>query len=876
MSTSSNTSNSGPNRFRSDAASFSPSVPSPGVMNQQMQQQQHIYPQYMYGTPQMVPNQYYPYMTPYMMHPNAPYSDFNPYTQAYGGYPMQMPQYPGQPYPGMPNMSGGGNMNMNAMMNNRPKMNHNNKSKPYISNSNRSRSSSTVSSNVPNQYQHHQQTPPVSHPHPHPHPQDQWKHENKPENPADEKAQTDQRKSDTSSSTDTNHETSKQVKKHVTLESTTKKGQEKTPSTSSNKPMSYPLYFNETAQDFIKSQQSIASERNQLVKQKNERLNEFIRSENNEKQSLVINRNSNITIIDYNTNTTHKTIENNNYNTHRPNDNDDNNSNKFNDNSNEVDLEGEDSTDINKDNKSANWASFLQTTATVPAKKSKSQPKPSTGPSQISASSSTTGISPSTNNTQVNNILALDSSQPLGILMLKIMFDNNYSVMNSYNNCPIFRVKPRGLTNTGNICYMNAILQVLLYCEPFNKTLKLVESKSIGSLSQKSTTPLLDIVIKFWKEFSQPSNMKPISPDNFYMSLITHEKFSHLKWGQQEDAEEFLGYFLDGLHEEFVGSIKGLNTPQTDLLIQQFQQQNEDIDQLKLNAFKLNIKNTMKIIKKSKLENQDTTHQEEVSDHESNGWSEVGSNNKKISAKRTVEIEPSPITTIFGGQFRSVLQIPKNKESQSITLDPFQCIQLDISDSSITTVEDAFKQLNEPENIPYKSSSNKEVIAKKQTFIDQLPNILIIHLKRFSYQQEKEKESTPSNEQSSNTSSNGSRPLGSIEKLRKKIEYSHHLTIPNEVLSPLYKHSGNISNHYKLFGVVYHHGVSAEGGHYTSDVLRKSSVFDNEEESNDKKVDNQWIRIDDTQITELEKDEVLNGGDEETTKNAYILFYQKT
>lgn len=870
MSTSSNTSNSGPNRFRSDAASFSPSVPSPGVMNQQMQQHQHIYPQYMYGTPQMVPNQYYPYMTPYMMHPNAPYSDFNPYTQAYGAYPMQIPQYPGQPYPGMPNMNGGGNMNMNVMMNNRPKMNHNNKSKPYIPNSGRSRSSSSVSSNIPNQYQPNQQTPLATHPHP----QDQRKLENKSEKTVEEKSHFGQVKSGSSASADENHETSKDGRKNETVDPTTKKDLEKS-SLTHNKPMSYPLYFNERPQDFIKSQQSITSERSELFKQKNEKLNEFIRSESNEKQSLVINRNSAITIIDYNTNTTHNTIENNNYDTHRPNDNDDN-SNKFNDNTNEVNIGGVDSTEKNKDNKSGNWASFLQTTATVPTKKSKSQPKSNTGHTQISSSSSTTDTSSSIHTSQANNILASDSSQPLGILLLRIMFDTNYSVMNSYNNCPIFRVKPRGLTNTGNICYMNAILQVLLYCEPFNKTLKLIESKSIGSLSQKSTTPLLDIVIKFWKEFSQPLSMKPISPDNFYMSLITHEKFSHLKWGQQEDAEEFLGYFLDGLHEEFVGAIKGLNTPQTDLLIQQFQQQNDDIDQFKLNEFKMNIKNTMKIIKKSKSENQDSNNQEEVLDHENSGWSEVGSNNKKVSAKRTVEIEPSPITTFFGGQFRSVLQIPKNKESQSITLDPFQCIQLDISDPSISTVEDAFKHFNEPEKIPYKSSSNKEVIAKKQTFIDQLPNILIIHLKRFSYQQEGEKDNTSSNDQSSNTVSNGSRSLGSIEKLRKKIEYAHHLTIPNEVLSPSYKHSGNNSNHYRLFGVVYHHGISAEGGHYTSDVLRKSSVFDNEEESNDKKVDNQWIRIDDTQISEVEKDEVLNGGDEETTKNAYILFYQKT
>lgn len=857
MSTSSNTSNSGPNRFRSDAASFSPSVPSPGVMNQQMQQHQHIYPQYMYGAPQMVPNQYYPYMTSYMMHPNAPYSDFNPYTQAYGAYPMQIPQYPGQMYPGMPNINGGSNVNMNQMMN-RPKMNHNNKSKLYISNPDKSRSPSVTTPNPQQPYQNSHQSLSA------PQPQEQRKQELKTEKAVSGKPQPEN-PSNTHSSSETNDEPNEQVHKHDNKDSNT--GLQSQGNVSPNKPINYPVYFNEDPKEFIMSQEANATQRELLATQKNQRLNELLKSEGSQNKGLIINRTSHVTIIDHNSNSTQRTIENNEY---IPND----------INSKDVGECVPDSAtlpDKTGEHKTPNWASFLQTTASTSSKKSKAQPKITTGHAtpQQSTSSSPLPAPNATNAMHSNSILSSDSSQPLGILLLKILFDINYSVMNSYNQCPIFRVKPRGLTNTGNICYMNAILQVLLYCEPFNKTLKLVESKSIGSLNQKSTTPLLDIVIKFWKEFSQQSNMKPVSPDNFYMSLITHEKFSHLKWGQQEDAEEFLGYLLDGLHEEFVGSIKGLNTPQTDLLIQQFQQQNEDIDQFKFNEFKANIKNTMKIIKKSATDNQDTSQSgESNSDQDNNGWSEVGSNNKKVSAKRTVEIEPSPITSIFGGQFRSVLQIPKNKESQSITLDPFQRIQLDISDPSITTVEEAFKKLNEPERIPYKSSSNKEVIAKKQTFIDQLPNILIIHLKRFSYQQEKEKEGTPSNE--SSNLSNGSRSLGSIEKLRKKIEYSHHLTIPNEVLSSFYKHSGNNSNHYKLFGVVYHHGVSAEGGHYTSDVLRKSSVFDNEEESNDKKVDNQWIRIDDTQITELEKDEVLNGGDEETTKNAYILFYQKT
>ncbi|ODV97335.1 hypothetical protein PACTADRAFT_49067 [Pachysolen tannophilus NRRL Y-2460] len=556
-----------------------------------------------------------------------------------------------------------------------------------------------------------------------------------------------------------------------------------------------------------------------------------------------------------------------------------------------------------------NGSSNEYSNATSTDTSSASSPKASiTAPASTQASSS---VIPVYNNNQL---------QPLGAVVLRLMYDEKY--IDIYK-LPLPKITPHGLINTGNICYMNSILQMLLYCSPFYNFLKVIHDKTIAKIGSTSKTPLLDAIIEFISWFnnngpegeqkqlnnirtpqpSQNSSPKqalaqkatsssatsknsifgsPLSPDSFYKALSTHQRFQHLKWGQQEDAEEFLGYLLDGLHEEFVESIKNLKNDEKTTLMNSLS--TNESKQLVANAIQLvnrnNKGNTSDETKTLLSENNDTQSNGSVKandvNDEDDGWHEVGAN-KKIAAKRTVEIKPSPITFLFGGQFRSVLEVPKQKESKSITLDPFQHVQLDISDNRVETLEDAFKLLSEPEEIPYKSNHGKEVMARKQNFIDKLPNILIIHLKRFSYIKKPENGNGQvyplSNGSATNSVSSATSPIfnnsqynaysysfGRIEKLRKKIVYSHDLEIPLECISlesRKFNNKGNARN-YKLNGVVYHHGTSAEDGHYTVDVLRKAGS---------------WIRIDDGNIYELAEDDVLNNTDD--IRSAYILMYQK-
>lgn len=60
-------------------------------------------------------------------------------------------------------------------------------------------------------------------------------------------------------------------------------------------------------------------------------------------------------------------------------------------------------------------------------------------------------------------------------------------------------LKPRGLVNRGNMCYMNSVLQVLVFCIPFYDFLDQIGRRA--SHSFQSNTPLIDAMIMFMREY---------------------------------------------------------------------------------------------------------------------------------------------------------------------------------------------------------------------------------------------------------------------------------------------------------------------------------------------------------------------------------------
>ncbi|GMM56055.1 mRNA-binding ubiquitin-specific protease [Maudiozyma humilis] len=486
-------------------------------------------------------------------------------------------------------------------------------------------------------------------------------------------------------------------------------------------------------------------------------------------------------------------------------------------------------------------------------------------------------------------------AEPLGSIAIRTCFDPDYVdyVLKKHgpageNDLPLKNIIPRGIINSANICFMSSVLQVLLYCRPFVDLLNVLSTRNPSSRIGTSSTKLWDACINIFKNFDKETFEKErestpvqggskkssregtpkvgngefasvaeaIKPDEFYRSLSTIGKFKDLQWGHQEDAEEFLTQMLDQLHEELIAAINYLTENEIQNILQSIS--DEDL--------KVHIIRNLARYKDAQFLRSATGQLPALiekygnvdENDDENGWHEVSGSSKKgkknkTAAKRTVEVIPSPISNLFGGQFRSVLDIPNNKESQSITLDPFQTIQLDISDPAVNDLESAFKKFSEYELIPFKSSSGDDVEAKKQTFIDKLPEVLLVQLKRFSF---------INNTDTDNSMTNYNAYSGRIEKIRKKINYGHEMTIPvDSVSSPSLKQNEK-NRKYALSGVIYHHGLSSDGGHYTCDVYHKP---------NDK-----WYRIDDVAITELKKEDVLTVGDSGADpRTAYILMYQK-
>nr|XP_056721660.1 ubiquitin carboxyl-terminal hydrolase 8 [Euleptes europaea] len=329
-----------------------------------------------------------------------------------------------------------------------------------------------------------------------------------------------------------------------------------------------------------------------------------------------------------------------------------------------------------------------------------------------------------------------------------------------------------GLRNLGNTCYMNSVLQCLCntphLADYFNRNCYQDDINRSNLLGHKGeVAEEFGIIMKaLWT-----GQYRYISPRDFKVTIgKINDQFAGYS---QQDSQELLLFLMDSLHED------------------------------------LNKADNRKRYKEENNDNLDDFKASELAWH------------------KHKQLNESIIIALFQGQFKSTVQcLTCHKKSR--TFEAFMNLSLPLASTSKCTLQECLRLFSKEEKLTdnnrfYCSHCKTRRDSLKKIEIWKLPPVLLVHLKRFSYDGRWK------------------------QKLQTSVDFPlESLDLQQYVIGPKI----NLKR-YNLFAVSNHYG-GLDGGHYTAYCKNAAKQ--------------RWYKFDDHEVSDISSSSVKSSA-------AYILFY---